>query len=250
MDPISAVAAISSFISVAGALQKLLKKLGRYLKTFVHAVSEIAAIAHEVSGFSLQLIVLQETLESLPESLQQRVSKRNVDQYHLDGAWKLVDDFKKLMLALKPLRGAENANVLQKTYARFKWLQTKTKAELFRVSLNSSTCSLNLFVSTVILMGKSYESAEVQRSREKLPGEQSEGPPPRASGRPSDLPLGNQTEPPVAPRSEEIKKLPGRQPERPQPRASGRLSDPPLENQTEPSVAPRSEEITRLESKL
>ena len=144
MDPISAVAAISSFISVAGALQKLLKKLGRYLKTFMHAVSEIAAVAHEVSGFSLQLIVLQETLESLPESLQQSVSKRNVDQYHLDGAWKLVDGFKKLLLTLKPLRGSENANVLQKTYARFKWLQTKTKAELFRASLNSSTCSLNL----------------------------------------------------------------------------------------------------------
>ena len=184
-----------------------MKKLGRYLKTFMHAISEIAAIAHEVSVFSLQLILLQETLESLPKSLQQRVSKRNVDQYHLDGAWKLVDDFKKLMHALKPLRGAENANVLQKTYARFKWLRTKTKAELFRASLNSSTCSLNLFVSTVILMGKSYESAEVRRSREKLPGGQPEGPPPRPSGRPSDLPLGIQAEPSVAPRSEEITKL-------------------------------------------
>ena len=153
MDPISAVAAISSFISVAGTLQKLLKKLGRYLKTLMHAVSEIAAVAHEVSGFSLQLIVLQETLESLPESLQQSVSKGNVDQYDLDGAWKLVDSFKKLLLAIKPLRGSENANVLQKTYAHFKWLQTKTKADLFRASLNSSTCSLNLFVSNVILMG-------------------------------------------------------------------------------------------------
>lgn len=210
MDPTSAVAAISSFISVAGALQKLLKKLGRYLKTFMHAVSEIAAIAHEVLRVSLQLIVLQETLESLPESLQQRVSKRNVDPYHLDGAWKLVDDFKTLMLALKPLRDAENANVLQKTCARFKWLQTKTKAELFRASLNSSICSLNLFVSTVILMRKSYESAEVQRPREKLPGGQPEGPPPRASGSPSDLPLGNQTEPSVALRSEARTRLESR----------------------------------------
>ena len=207
MDPISAVAAIASFISVSGAMQKLLRKLGRYRKTLMHAVSEIAAVAHEVSVFSLQLILLQETLESLPESLQQRGSKRNVDQYHLDGAWKLVDDFTKLMHALKPLRGAENANVLQKTYARFKWLRKKTKAELFRASLNSSTCSLNLFVSTVILMGKSYESAEVRRSREKLPGGQPEGPPPRPSGRPSDLPLGIQAEPSVAPRSEEITKL-------------------------------------------
>ena len=211
MDPISAVAAISSFISVAGALQKLFKKLGRYLKTFMHAVSEIAAVAHEVSGFSLRLIVSQETLESLPESLQQSVSKRNVDQYHLDGAWKLVDGFKKLLLTLKPLRGSENANVLQKTYARFKWLQTKTKAELFRASLNSSTYSLNLFVSTVILMGKSYESAEVQRLRERLPGGQPEGPPPpRVSERNSDLPPENQTKPSVAPRSEEIRRLESR----------------------------------------
>ena len=117
MDPISAVAAISSFVSVAGALQKLLRKLGRYMKTILHAVSEIAALADQVSGFSLQLIVLQETLEGLPESLQQSVSKRNVDQYHLDGAWKLVDSFKELLLALKLLRGSEKANVVQKTYA-------------------------------------------------------------------------------------------------------------------------------------
>ena len=156
MDPISAVAAISSFVSVAGALQKLLRKLGRYLKTLLHAVSEIAALADQVSGFSLQLIVLQEMLEGLPETLQQSVSKRNVDQYHLDGAWKLVDGFKELLLALKPLRGSDNANIVQKSYARFKWLQTKTKADLFRASLNTSTCSLNLFVSTVILMGKSF----------------------------------------------------------------------------------------------
>ena len=215
MDPISAVAAISSFVSVAGALQKLLKKLGRYLKTLLHAVSEIAAVAHQVSGFSLQLIVLQETLEGLPERLQQSVSKRNIDQYHLDGAWKLVDGFKKLLLALKPLRGSEKANIVQKTYARFKWLQTKTKADLFRASLNTSTCSLNLFVSTVILMGKSYESTEAQkpserpseRLSEKPPGGPPGGPPKGASGRSSDLPSGDQPEPSLAPRKEEIRRL-------------------------------------------
>ena len=207
MDPISAVAAISSFLSVAGALQKLLKKLGKYLKTILHAVTEIAALADQVSGFSLQLIVLQETLEGLPESLQQSVSKRNVDQYHLDGAWKLVDSFKELLLALKPLRGSEKANVVQKTYARFKWLQTKTKADLFRASLNTSTCSLNLFVSTVILMGKSYESAEAQRPperpSERVPGGTPEAPPKGASSRPSDLSSGNQPEPSLSPRIEE-----------------------------------------------
>ena len=143
----------------------------------------------------------------LSESLQQSVSKRNVDQYHLDGAWKLVDGFTALLLTLKPLRGSENANVLQKTYARFKWLQTKTKAELFRASLKSSPCSLNLFVSTVILMGKSCESSEAKRSREKLPGGQPEGPPLRASGRPTDLPLGNPTEPSAALRKGEIKRF-------------------------------------------
>ena len=86
MDPISAVAAISSLISFASALQKLLKKLKKYLKSFMHAVSEIAAVAHEVSGFSLQFIILQEALESLPEKLQQTVSRLDVDRYHLEGA--------------------------------------------------------------------------------------------------------------------------------------------------------------------
>lgn len=214
MDPISAVAAISSFVSVAGALQKLLKKLGRYMKTLLHAVSEIAALADQVSGFSLQLIVLQETLEGLPETLQQSVSKRNVDQYQLDGAWKLVDSFKELLLALKPLRGSGNANIVQKTYARFKWLQTKTKADLFRASLNTSTCSLNLFVSTAILMGKTYESAEAQklpeRVPERVPGGFPEAPPKGASGTPWHLSSGNQPEPSLAPRKEEIRRLQSR----------------------------------------
>ena len=214
MDPISAVAAISSFVSVAGALQKLSRKLGRYLKTLLHAVSEIVALADQVSGFSLQLIVLQETLEGLPETLQQSVSKRNVDQYHLDGAWKLVDGFKELLLALKPLRGSDNANIVQKSYARFKWLQTKTKADHFRASLNTSTCSLNLFVSTVILMAKSFESAEAQRTPERLPdrppGGPPEAPPKGASGKPSDLSSGNQPEPSLALRKEEIRRLQSR----------------------------------------
>ena len=91
----------------------------------------------------------------------------------------------------------------------------KTKAELFRASLNSSTCSLNLFVSTVILMGISYEIAGAQKSRERLPEGQSEGqtegqpegPSPRASGTPSDVPLGNHTEPSVAPPQDKIRRL-------------------------------------------
>ena len=214
MDPISAVAAISSFISVASALQKLLKKLGKYMKTLVHAVSEIATLADQVSGFSLQLIVLQETLEGLPENLQQSVSKLNIDQYHLDGAWKLVENFKELLLALRPLRGSENANIVQKFYARFKWLQTKTKADLFRASLNSSTCSLNLFVSTVILMGKSYESAQAQRPIERplegVPGEPPGTPPKGPSGRLSHIPPGNQRDPSLARRIEEITRLQSR----------------------------------------
>ena len=213
MDPISAIAAISSFVSVAGALQKLLRKLGRYLETLLHAVSEIAALADQVLGFSLRLIVLQETLEGLPETLQQSVSKLNVDQYHLDGAWKLVHGFKELLLALKPLRGSENANTVQKSYARFKWLQEKTEADLFRASLNTSTCSLNLFVSAVILMGKSYESAEAQRPPERLPDMPPGGlpeAPKGASGRPSDLSLGNQPELLLARRKEEIRRLQSR----------------------------------------
>ena len=73
MDPIRAVAAISSFVSVGGALQKLLKRLGRYLHTLLHAVSQIATVADRVSAFSRQLIILQGTLEGLPKSLLWRV---------------------------------------------------------------------------------------------------------------------------------------------------------------------------------
>lgn len=73
MDPISAVAAISSFVPVAGALQKLLKRLGRYLHTLLYAVSQIATVADQVSAFSRQLFILQATLESLPKSLLWRV---------------------------------------------------------------------------------------------------------------------------------------------------------------------------------
>ena len=195
MDPIGAVAAISSFVQVTEALQKLLKRLVRYVKTLIHAVSQIASVADQVSGFSRQLIVLEETLGGLPDFLLQPVTRTKVDDYHLGGAWRLVKGLDNLLSSLKPLRGSGSASLLQKMFARFKWLRVKSKVDLFRSSLNSSTWSLNLFVSTVTLIAVSdqYRWALSQRPfggpgggrLGRPPGPPFGGPPGRPSAGPS-----------------------------------------------------------------
>lgn len=93
MDPISAFAALSSFIAVAGALRKVYKVLRDYSKDMAHASAEIYRLAEEVFDFKRLLIFLQNTLENLPEKIVESIASFNIEKHQISNANDIVREF-------------------------------------------------------------------------------------------------------------------------------------------------------------
>lgn len=146
-----ALSGIASFITIAGILQGLYRKLNRYAKALAKAATDARELAKEVSNFAGLLLLVEDTLTGLRDVMQKSTRFVLVEKSQNAGARALIHELQELIRDLPILLNIGQRNFLQKWLMRHRWTAMTNDIRKLQCSVERSKSSLTLFVGIVQL---------------------------------------------------------------------------------------------------